>query len=65
MAARARRVATAPLGAGAERALGVLAEAEMPDEAWLAAVAAFADAHNRALAGAPRSVEIIAMLLLC
>jgi hypothetical protein len=63
MAARARRAATLPLGVGAERALGTLAEAEMDDEAWLAAIAAFADDHGRTRPPPRSGVEILAMLL--
>ncbi|HTA72654.1 MAG TPA: SNF2-related protein [Gemmatimonadaceae bacterium] len=63
MAARARRAATLPLGVGAVRALGALAEAEMDDEAWLAAIAAFADDHGRTRPPPRPGVEILAMLL--
>jgi hypothetical protein len=63
MAARARRAATLPLGVGAEAALGTLAEAVMDDEAWLAAIAAFADDHGRTKPAARPGVEILAMLL--
>ena len=63
MAARARRAATLPLGVGAERALGTLAEAEMDDEAWLEAIAAFADDHGRTRPAARPGVDILAMLL--
>ena len=63
MAARARRAATLPLGVGAVRALGTLAEAVMDDEAWLAAIAAFADDHGRTQPAVRPGVEILAMLL--
>jgi hypothetical protein len=66
MAARARRAAILPLGIGAERALGALAEAEMADETWLEAMASFADAHERtpSTPGVRRpGIEILAMLL--
>jgi len=61
LAARARRAAVLPLGVGAQRALGALADAEMGDEAWLAAIAEFADAYQQGPHDA--SVEILAMLL--
>jgi hypothetical protein len=46
LAARARRAAACPIGVGGELVLGRLAAAAMPDEAWLRAVAAFAEAHG-------------------
>lgn len=46
LARDARRVATATFGAGAERVLEELAEAEMGDEAWLKAVGTFAALHE-------------------
>jgi hypothetical protein len=36
-----------PLGEGAERILAELADAPLPDEAWLRAVAAFGALHAR------------------
>ncbi|HTD61356.1 MAG TPA: DEAD/DEAH box helicase [Gemmatimonadaceae bacterium] len=66
MAARARRAATLPLGIGAEAALGMLADSDMGDEAWLEAIAAFADDHERPprpARGSGPGVEILAMLL--
>ncbi len=66
MAARARRAATLPLGVGAEAALGMLADSDMGDEAWLEAIAAFADDHERPprpARGSGPGVEILAMLL--
>ena len=63
VAARARRAASLPLGAGEERRLSALAHAALPDEEWLAAVAAFGECRP----GRPRSVEgsrIIGLLLL-
>jgi len=59
-AARARRAAVLPLGVGAERTLGELADADLADEPWLREIAAFADAHP-IMEGA--GVEILAMLL--
>ena len=61
MAARARRAATLPLGVGAASALGVLAEADMEDEAWLRAMGAFADAYGDH--PSDPGVDILAMLL--
>jgi superfamily II DNA or RNA helicase len=46
----ARRAASTPSGAGAEHVLARLADATMPDEAWLRAVATFGELH------APRSL---------
>ena len=51
LAASARRTATARYGAGAERVLGELADAPMPDEAWLRAVSAFGAIHGAAAPG--------------
>jgi Helicase conserved C-terminal domain/SNF2-related domain len=61
MAARARRAATLPLGVEAASALGVLAEADMEDEAWLRAMGAFADAYGHH--PSDPGVDILAMLL--
>jgi Helicase conserved C-terminal domain len=47
LARDARRVASATIGAGAELVLEELAEARMPDEAWLRAVGMFAELHAR------------------
>jgi hypothetical protein len=52
LAADARRVVTAPYGVGAERILAELAEAPLPDEAWLRAVRAFGDANCKSAGGA-------------
>jgi superfamily II DNA or RNA helicase len=46
LATEARRVAGSAIGAGGELILGQLATAQMPDDAWLRAVAAFAEAHG-------------------
>jgi superfamily II DNA or RNA helicase len=46
LAAEARRVAGSAIGVGGELILGQLAAAQMPDDAWLRAVAAFAEAHG-------------------
>jgi superfamily II DNA or RNA helicase len=47
LAARARQAITTRFGVGAERVLGELAGASMPDEAWLQAVSAFGEALPR------------------
>jgi hypothetical protein len=47
LVARARLVALAPGGIGAERMLGELAGAPLPDEAWLEALLGFGDAQRR------------------
>ncbi|HUF29628.1 MAG TPA: DEAD/DEAH box helicase [Gemmatimonadaceae bacterium] len=46
VAARARQVANTTIGAAGEVVLGELAAAPMPDDAWLRAVAAFAEARR-------------------
>lgn len=46
LAERARRVAGAAIGTGGELVLGQLAAAPLADDAWLRAVAAFADVHE-------------------
>lgn len=58
----ARRAATATFGAGAEQVLQELAEARMPDEAWLNAVRTFAQLHARR--DADREPRVLAVLLL-
>jgi hypothetical protein len=45
IAARARQVASTTIGAAGELVLGELATAAMPDDAWLRALAAFAEAR--------------------
>jgi hypothetical protein len=47
LAVNARRAVLMPLGAGAERILGELADAPLADQAWLRAVGAFGEAHGR------------------
>ncbi len=67
LADAARTVATAHLGEGAERILAALAAAELPDEAWLRSVAAFAQLNTRPAPAAaePAGVaRVIALLLL-
>lgn len=66
LAARARRVATGIIGIGGELVLGQLAAAPLPDEAWLRAVAAFADVHASphtpaSRLGMPRLVALISV----
>lgn len=63
LARAARRAATLPFGAGAEQVLAELAEARMPDDAWLNAVRTFADLHTRQSAG-DEPPAVIALLLL-
>lgn len=46
LAATARRTAVTRYGAGAERVLGELAAAAMPDEAWLRAISTFGALHG-------------------
>ncbi|HUF26500.1 MAG TPA: DEAD/DEAH box helicase [Gemmatimonadaceae bacterium] len=46
LAVEARRAASLELGAGGERVLSELADAEMPDEGWLRAVASFGTAQG-------------------
>jgi superfamily II DNA or RNA helicase len=50
--ALARRVATGQLGAGAEAVLSELAEAQMPDDSWLHALACFGRLHGCAASDA-------------
>jgi hypothetical protein len=67
MAARARQVASTTIGAAGELVLGELATAAMPDDAWLRALAAFAEARggdtrpSRSTGEEPR---VLAMILL-
>ncbi len=58
----ARRAATAAFGAGAEQVLQELADARMPDDAWLNAVRTFAQLHARGADDRP--VRVPALLLL-
>jgi hypothetical protein len=53
LAAEARRAALMPLGEGAERVLAELADAPLPDDAWLRAVGAFGSLHARGGATPP------------
>ncbi|HEX6058702.1 MAG TPA: DEAD/DEAH box helicase [Gemmatimonadaceae bacterium] len=65
LVARARDVATSPCGIGAERVLGALAAAPMPDEAWLRALGAFGELHARRGAGrGPAETRVAALLVL-
>ncbi len=62
LARQARRAATLTFGAGAEQVLEELAEARMPDDAWLNAVRTFAQLHTRREAA--DTVDVLALLLL-
>jgi Helicase conserved C-terminal domain len=68
LAADARRAALMPLGEGAERILAELADAPLPDEAWLRAVAAFGAVHARGSSDksghGPPGCALVALLLL-
>jgi hypothetical protein len=64
MAARARLIATASFGRGAERILEDLAGAAMPDEAWLRAIHTFGDVQLRAAATTPSTELRVAALLI-
>ena len=64
LAATARRTVTAHFGAGAERVLGELAEAEMADEAWLRAVSTFGSLHGAGGGGEESTLPLLALLLL-
>ncbi len=61
LALQARRVATERLGAGAERVLQELADARMPDEAWLNAVRTFAELNGTA--GGPEMVSAVVVFM--
>jgi superfamily II DNA or RNA helicase len=64
LADAARAVASAQLGEGAERVLEMLARAELPDEAWLRSIAAFAEMNVRpARPSLSTKVEIVAVLV--
>jgi len=67
LASRARKAATIPMGAGAERILEELAAAELGDEPWLRAVGTFAEIHaphdDEALQGS--GLRVVALLSLC
>lgn len=64
LSALARRALTRPVSAGAERVLAELADAPLPIEAWLRAVAAFGDLHARDHGPAVRDVRLEVLLLL-
>jgi superfamily II DNA or RNA helicase len=64
LADAARAVASAQLGEGAERVLETLARAELPDEAWLRSIAAFAELNARpARQASSTNAKIIAVLV--
>lgn len=58
----ARSIATATLSAGAERVLDRLAQAEMPDVAWLTSLGEFAALHARERTGEPD--DLLALIVL-
>lgn len=62
MIGAARHAASVPMPAGAERILGELAIAALPDEAWLRAVGEFGAIHGRARNA--EHDEVLALLLL-
>jgi hypothetical protein len=66
IAARARLVAAAPFGSGAERVLAELASAPMPDEAWLHAVESFSSTQRKAsdTANPDQQVVVLAVLII-
>lgn len=59
----ARTVAVAAMSAGAERVLETLVKAELPDEAWLRAVAAFGEVNVTLPVDAPALAGILALVL--
>lgn len=64
LARAARRAAMTTFGAGAERVLRELAEARMPDNAWLNAVRTFADLHARDdPEGMPSAIAVLILLV--
>ncbi len=63
LAAGARQAALVPAGTGAERVLGEMATAAMPDEAWLRAVAAFGALHGGPHSAAEGEAEVVALML--
>jgi superfamily II DNA or RNA helicase len=64
LADAARSVASAPLGEGAERALEMLARADLSDEAWLQSIAAFGELNTRTVNMPAAGEGIIALILL-
>ena len=66
LAATARQTVSARYGVGAERVLDELAAAQMPDDAWLRAIGAFGQIHDRTPPGEPEgdAAWITALLLL-
>jgi superfamily II DNA or RNA helicase len=64
LADAARAVAVAPLGEGAERILETLAQADLPDEAWLRSIATFGELNARQASAKPANESrVIAVLL--
>jgi hypothetical protein len=67
LAAVARRATGSTIGIGGELILGRLAVAAMPDDAWLRAVAAFAEAHlddPAATEGRPAAARVLALIVM-
>jgi hypothetical protein len=69
LAAEARRAALMPLGEGGERVLAELANAPLADQAWLRAIAAFGELHDRPGSRAadgdrPNAPRLVALLLI-
>ena len=64
LATAARGTVTARFGAGAERVLGELAGASMPDEAWLRAVSTFGAIHGTVDELEPGTHRLLALLAL-
>ena len=63
LSSRARRVAAAPLGHSAEQVLAELADAQLPDEAWLRAIDTFVQTRSRTLE-MEESIELLGIVLL-
>ena len=65
LASAARAAVTGAYGIGVERVLADLVAADLPDEAWLVTMEAFASLHGRAPStSAEQDVQLVAMLLL-
>lgn len=63
LAREARRAASLTVGAGAEQVLAALADARLPDEAWLNAVRTFARLHARPVMGETPVVRALLLLV--
>ena len=66
LSARAKQIAAAHYGIGAEQILAELTASQLPDEDWLRAMCAFGDgqAPGGNVAGANDTTELVAMLIL-